>query len=144
MEYRKCGHTIILRLDPGDEIISSLTTLAENENIRTAHVQGLGASNHAKIALFDLEKKMPEVSESLENKKREECAAKGIPYVSPKEQQLAERRQQAEEAEAIRVKELREKCAKKGLDFDTENEKYLKKAAARKAKKEARKAKHNK
>ena len=57
MEYRKCGHTIILRLDPGDEIISSLTTLAENENIRTAHVQGLGASNHAKIALFDLEKK---------------------------------------------------------------------------------------
>lgn len=96
------------------------------------------------IFFFDLEKKMPEVSESLENKKREECAAKGIPYVSPKEQQLAERRQQAEEAEAIRVKELREKCAKKGLDFDTENEKYLKKAAARKAKKEARKAKHNK
>ena len=57
MEYRKCGHTIILRLDPGDEIISSLTALAENENIRTAQVQGLGASNHAKIALYDLEKK---------------------------------------------------------------------------------------
>ena len=53
MEYRKCGHTIILRLDPGDEIISSLTALAENENIRTAQVQGLGASNHAKIALIE-------------------------------------------------------------------------------------------
>ena len=57
MEYRKCGHTFILRLDSGDEIISSLTALAENENIRTARVQGLGASNHAKIALYDLEKK---------------------------------------------------------------------------------------
>ena len=54
MEYRKCGHTFILRLDPGDEIISSLTALAENENIRTARVQGLGASNHPKIALYDL------------------------------------------------------------------------------------------
>ena len=57
MEYRKCGHTFILRLDPGDEIISSLTAHAENENIRTAQIQGLGASNHAKIALYDLEKK---------------------------------------------------------------------------------------
>ena len=57
MEYRKYGQTIVLRLDPGDEIISSLTALAENENIRTAQVQGLGAANHAKIALYDLEKK---------------------------------------------------------------------------------------
>ena len=51
---------------------------------------------------------------------------------------------QQTEAEENRIRELKEKCAAKGLDFDTENQKYLDKMAAKKAKKEARKAKKNK
>lgn len=96
------------------------------------------------LFFFDIERRMPEVSEKLTERKKAECEAKGIPYVSPQEQQAAERKAQAEEAEANRVKELREHCEKKGLDFDTENQKYLAKAAAKKEKKAARKAKRTK
>lgn len=93
---------------------------------------------------FDIDKKMPAVQEELTERKKAECAAKGIPYVSPLEQQRAEIAKQQAEAEEIRIKELKEKCAKNGLDFDTENQKYLAKAAAKKAKKEAKKAKKQK
>ncbi|MBQ9823109.1 MAG: MFS transporter [Solobacterium sp.] len=93
---------------------------------------------------FDIDKKMPEVTEALTERKRAECAARGIPYVSPIEQQKAEIMKQQTEAEENRIRELKEKCAAKGLDFDTENQKYLDKMAAKKAKKEARKAKKNK
>ena len=93
---------------------------------------------------FDIDKKMPAVQEELTERKKAECAAKGILYVSPLEQQRAEIAKQQAEAEEIRIKELKEKCAKHGLDFDTENQKYLAKVAAKKAKKEAKKAKKQK
>lgn len=87
--------------------------------------------------IFDIDKHMPVVTEVLTSRKRAECEALGIKYVSPKEQQKAEIVKQQAEAEEIRLKELREKCNKKGLDFDSENQKYLDK----KAKKMERKAK---
>ena len=93
------------------------------------------------IFFFDIEKRMPEVTETLTERKRAECEAKGIPYVSPQEQQQAERLKQAEEAEANRVKELKERCEKKGLDFNVENQKFLDKRAKKEAAKAARKAK---
>lgn len=90
---------------------------------------------------FDIDKVMPEVTKTLIDRKRAECEAKGIPYVSPEEQQRAEIEKQQIEAEEIRIRELKETCAKKGLDFDTENQKYLDKKAKRDAKKAAKKAK---
>lgn len=57
MEYKKFGNTYAVRLDPGDEIGASLTSLAENENITCGIIQGLGASDHADIALYDVAKK---------------------------------------------------------------------------------------
>ncbi len=93
------------------------------------------------VFFFDIDKKMPEVTEALVERKRAECAAKGIPYVSPMEQQMEEIKKQQIEAEQNRIKELKEKCEKKGLDFDTENQKYLEKKAAKDAKKAAKKAK---
>ena len=85
----------------------------------------------------NIDKIMPTVTTELTNRKIEECKAKGIPYVSPQEQQRAEIAKQQQEAEEARIKELKEKCVKKGLDFETENNKYLEK----KAKKDAKKAK---
>ncbi len=90
---------------------------------------------------FDIDKKMPMVTEELTERKRAECAAKGIPYVSPMEQQRAEIAKQQQEAEENRIRELKEKCEKNGLDFDTENQKYLDKKAKKDAKKAAKKAK---
>ena len=96
------------------------------------------------LFFFDIDKRMPEVTETLTERKRAECAAKGIPYVSPQEQQAEEIRKQQAEAEENRVRELRETCARKGLDFETENQKYLAKRAAKDAKKAAKKAKQKK
>ena len=84
------------------------------------------------------------VQEELTERKKAECAAKGIPYVSPLEQQKAEIAKQQIEAEENRIKELKEKCEKKGLDFETENRKYLEEKAKKDAKKAAKKAKKNK
>ena len=84
---------------------------------------------------------MPEVTHALIERKKAECAAKGIPYVSHEEQMKAEIAQQQKEAEENRVKELKEYCEKKGLDFDTENQKYLDKKAKKDAKKAAKKTK---
>ncbi|MBR7016786.1 MAG: MFS transporter [Lachnospiraceae bacterium] len=90
---------------------------------------------------FDIDKQMPKVTKELIERKKAECTAKGIEYISPEEQQRAEIAKQQAEAEEIRIKELKEKCAKNGLNFDEENRKYLEKKAAKAAKKAAKKKK---
>ena len=96
------------------------------------------------LFFFDIDKRMPEVTHALVERKRAACEAKGIPYVSHEEQMKAEIAQQQKEAEEARVRELRELCEKKGLDFEAENRKYLDKKAKRDAKKAARKEKMKK
>lgn len=57
MEYRRIDDVYVVRLDVGDEIVKSLTTLCDNENIRSATVQGLGAVNDVSVGYYSLEKK---------------------------------------------------------------------------------------
>lgn len=57
MEYRRIDGVYVVRLDVGDEIVKSLTTLCDNENIRSATVQGLGAVNDVNVGYYSLEKK---------------------------------------------------------------------------------------
>ena len=90
---------------------------------------------------FKIERDMPTVQRSLEEKKRKECEAQGIEYIPQSVLEKQERALQAQEAEENRIKELKEKCAKKGLDFEAENQKVLAKRAAKEAKKAAKKAK---
>ena len=54
MEYKKIGETYLVRIDVNEEIMKSLKTLCEKENIRLAHVEALGAANHAVIGVYDL------------------------------------------------------------------------------------------
>lgn len=56
MEYKKYGQDIVVRLDPGDEILASLKEVCEKENVQTASVQGIGATNRFKMGVYDLEK----------------------------------------------------------------------------------------
>ena len=45
MKYRYYGDRLLVRLDRGEEVMASLLSLAEKENIRLASVQGIGAAD---------------------------------------------------------------------------------------------------
>lgn len=53
MEYRRFDNTIILRIDPGEEICRSLLDLAEEQKIELASVSGLGAINRFTVCVYD-------------------------------------------------------------------------------------------
>lgn len=52
MEYRKFGHTIIARIDKGEEILSQVKEIALRENIKLASIQALGAINNFTVGVF--------------------------------------------------------------------------------------------
>lgn len=57
MEYKKLDEARwLLRLDPDDEIIASLGTLAVEEGIRLAMVQGLGAVKKVVMGVYNVPK----------------------------------------------------------------------------------------
>lgn len=53
MEYRKFPQGYVLRLDPGEEIVSSLTRLVADENVQLASVSAIGAANDVTIGIFN-------------------------------------------------------------------------------------------
>lgn len=57
MDYRKFGTDYVIRLDPGDEILESLMTFAENEKVHLGSVSGLGASTLFDVSVYDLGEK---------------------------------------------------------------------------------------
>ena len=54
MEYRRFNDTIVLRLDAGDEIISSVLETAKRENIRLASLTGIGGTDDVTTGVFDM------------------------------------------------------------------------------------------
>jgi len=57
VEYKKTKVGYLVRLIRGEEIITSLTSLAEKEEIQASFLFGLGAVANPKLGYFDLEKK---------------------------------------------------------------------------------------
>ena len=57
MEYRRFNNTIIARIDKGEEILEKLMEICEKEEVKLANVNALGAVNHFKVGLFDVEEK---------------------------------------------------------------------------------------
>ena len=58
MQYKKLKDTYFVRLERGEEILSSLAALAEKENITLACVSGLGAINKFTAGVFFPEEKV--------------------------------------------------------------------------------------
>lgn len=53
MEYKRIGSSWFLRIDPGEEILESISTVCTKERIFLASVHGLGALNSFTTGLFD-------------------------------------------------------------------------------------------
>lgn len=57
MEYRKFNHTIVARIDKGEEILEQIKEIALKENIKLASVRALGATNNFTVGVFKTEEK---------------------------------------------------------------------------------------
>jgi len=60
MEYKRIKDNVFLRLDPGDEVIRSITKVVEYERIKLAEINGLGATNKFTVGKFDVPSKQYE------------------------------------------------------------------------------------
>ncbi len=57
MDYRKAGNRYILRLNRGEEIISSIQDLCRKENIKSGSVSGIGATQSVEAGFYSFKKK---------------------------------------------------------------------------------------
>ena len=53
MQYGQFGDTYMLRIDYGEEILQSLKQMCEQEGIRLAEVNAIGAVDHAVVGIYD-------------------------------------------------------------------------------------------
>lgn len=58
MEYQRFGNTYIVRIDKGEELLSKISELCINEDIKVGSITGLGATDRVTIGLFDMGKKV--------------------------------------------------------------------------------------
>ncbi len=54
MEYGRFNDTYMIRMDRGEEIISSLTDFCKKEGITLGSVEALGAADHVVVGLYDV------------------------------------------------------------------------------------------
>ncbi len=57
MNFKQIKSKLILRLDPGEEIITALKDICTKQNISFATVVGIGATNKGTIGLFKVDSK---------------------------------------------------------------------------------------
>lgn len=57
MEYRRFGHTIVARIDRGEEILAAIREIAGAENIQLASVSALGATNDFTVGVYNVDEK---------------------------------------------------------------------------------------
>ena len=58
MRYQRFDDTYVVRLEKGEEVVNSLKKLCDKENIKLASIEGLGATNHVVVGLYDLDQKV--------------------------------------------------------------------------------------
>lgn len=57
MEYRAFGNRYMVRMDPGEEILTMVKVLCEAENIRLGEFRALAAVNQLDLAVYDVAEK---------------------------------------------------------------------------------------
>lgn len=57
MEYRRFGSDIVARMDKGEEILAQIKEIALKENIKSASVTALGATNDFTVGVYKIDEK---------------------------------------------------------------------------------------
>lgn len=57
MEYRKFDHTLIVRMDRGEDLFEELKKVALAENIRLASISALGTFSFMTVGIYDLDER---------------------------------------------------------------------------------------
>ncbi|MFU0832492.1 MAG: PPC domain-containing protein [Oscillospiraceae bacterium] len=52
MQYKKCGNTLAIRVDRGEELVKAIQSACEQENIAFGFITGIGAADHAVVGLY--------------------------------------------------------------------------------------------
>jgi len=65
MKYKKFKNRVIVRIDSGEEIVTTLKQICENLNIKLATVTGIGATDNATIGLYNLKTRKYQSTEFL-------------------------------------------------------------------------------
>ena len=58
MEFRRFNDVYVVRMDRGEEVMETLTALCEQEGIRLASVEAIGAVDRAVVGLYDVGEKV--------------------------------------------------------------------------------------
>ena len=54
MKYKRFGEDIVARLEVGEEVITSLSDIAEREGVTFASVSGIGAADDIAVSVYDV------------------------------------------------------------------------------------------
>ncbi len=65
MEYRKSGSHYVVRIDRGEEVLDKLTEFCRQENIFSAGLYGIGATDRVIIGLYSVDNKQYHKTELL-------------------------------------------------------------------------------
>ena len=57
MEYKRFGKTVVVRMDPGEEILEQMALAAKAEHVKCASVSAIGAVNDFTVGLYDVAEK---------------------------------------------------------------------------------------
>ena len=57
MQYRTFGSTVVVRMEPGEELIATMRRVCEQEKIRFGTVTGIGAADYAKVGVYNVKEK---------------------------------------------------------------------------------------
>ncbi|MEF2145459.1 MAG: PPC domain-containing DNA-binding protein [Desulfovibrionaceae bacterium] len=52
MENKRYGNKLLIRLDPGDEVVASVQAACEEHDVKLGSISGIGAVNRAVVGLF--------------------------------------------------------------------------------------------
>ena len=57
MIYKVFDNTIVVRIDRGEEILSSVNSICKKENVKLASITALGAVDHVVVGLYKVDEK---------------------------------------------------------------------------------------